>query len=320
MKRRIFVLIAVTSIGCGDAMDEADHGTAVIDLETGASISAYRDPNRDWREYEQERMKKHAASARASALTALTVDQSKVSTTQANFSNVPYWTDAEIKTAFRALRDERFLAMSTDPGYPRRMSWMYPEDGCWTRAEVFAQAAWNRGLARPHRLFSFGNLVVHNSPNEDPNDSNWTVNWNYHVVPLVRSASSGMPYALDPAIEPTRPLPWQEWLLRQVPALSQVLVVVGDAGAYHPGSPVTGGPTNYTNARDGQQNTWLGLEWTRQADLMRDLNLVLGDYPPWRNDRFYVASSTPAPLTIIPTCTTCTGADALSARCNADCW
>ncbi len=267
MKRRFSVLIAVLSVGCSDAMDETHHGTAEIDLQTGESISAYRDPNRDWREYEQERMRKHAASARASALTALTVDQSKVPTTQANFSNVPIWTDGEIKRMFRELRDNRWMLSSEDPFWERRPSWMYPDDGCWTRAEVFAGEAWNRGFARPHRLFSFGNLVVNGSPNEDPNDSNSTVNWNYHVVPLVRSASSGMPYALDPAIEPTRPLPWQEWLLRQVPALSQVLVVVGDSGAYHPGSPVTGGPNNFADAISQQQNTWLGLEWDRQSDL-----------------------------------------------------
>lgn len=322
MKRRYSALIAVLSIGCSDAADETHPGTAGFDLETGEFISAYRAPGRDWREYEQERMRNHAARARLGAVTALTVDQSKVRPSSANFSNVPYWTDAEIKTVFRALRDERFLAWTQESWFPRRISWMYPDDGCWTRAEVFAGAAKNRGLSKPYRLYSFGNLVVSGSPNEDPTDNDSVVMWNWHVVPLVRSASSGMPYALDPAIEPTRPLPWQEWLLRQVPTLNDVWVVVADQNAYHPSSPVTGGPDRFADGLTAQQEQfgYLWYESVRQNDLGADPNLVLGDYPPWRNDRFYVASSTPAPLTIIPTCSTCTGTDALSARCNADCW
>jgi len=316
MKRAFPLLIALVSVGCGEAIEGPPTGVEV-DLVTGEVISHYRDPNRDWREYERDRLR--ALSLRVGAASALTVEQSKVRPANANFSNVPYWTDAEIKTLFRALRDERALASTDEPWFPRRISWMYPEDGCWTRAEVFAGMANNRGFQKPYRLYSFGNLRV-TSPNEDPLDGDNVVTWGWHVVPLVRSADTGMPYALDPAIEPTRPLPWQEWLLRQVSSLNDVWVVVADHNAYSPSSPVTGGPDRYQDGVNHQQGHWLWKEMVRQRDeLGYDPNVVLADYPPWRLDRYYVVSSTPAPLTVVPACSTCTGSDALSARCAADC-
>jgi hypothetical protein len=55
-----------------------------------------------------------------------------------NFTNVPTWSDADIKAQFAAIRDKRYSPDSLDPSpNPRRITWMYPNDGCFDRAEQF---------------------------------------------------------------------------------------------------------------------------------------------------------------------------------------
>src|SRR3569623_2089413 len=53
-----------------------------------------------------------------------------------NFANVPTWTDADILAQFASTRDKRYITDSFDASpNPRRITWMYPQDGCFDRAE-----------------------------------------------------------------------------------------------------------------------------------------------------------------------------------------
>jgi hypothetical protein len=194
--------------------------------------SARRDPKRNWKEYADSGKR----SARALSALAASVYDSRVPATSVSFANVPYWSDADIWAQFRASRDTRHMLDSGN--FVRRPTWMYPDDGCWIRAELAALAGQEAGKPKPYKFFSFGSLTV--STTNAPGGS---VSWWYHVVPVVRSASTGVAYVLDAAIDSSGPLTWNQWLLRQVSSLSNVEVTVADSGAYGPFDPVTGGTT-----------------------------------------------------------------------------
>jgi hypothetical protein len=241
--------------------------------------SARREPAKDWKEYAE--LAKTAARANTAGraavggLTVASVYDSRVAVASASLANVPVWSDADIWAQFRASRDARHMPNS---GYVRRPTWMYPDDGCWIRAELAAIAATEAGKPKPYKLFSFGSLNV--STTNAPGGS---VSWWYHVVPVVKSASTGQAYVLDAAIDPTQPLPWQTWLLRQVPTLSSVQVTFADSGAYGPFDPVTGGVTPAKPTVVSDMQGYMGAEWSRQVSLGRDPVTVLGYFPPWSN-------------------------------------
>ncbi len=219
---------------------------------------------------------KHLPEYASTTLLAATVKNSQVAVAQADLSRVPVWSDANIKAHFDYSRDLRFQTASNNPNFQRRLTWLYPDDGCYARAELVCSKAAESGLTRPYKLFSFGNLAVRTT-----NHPNGQVSWWYHVVPVVKSASTNECLVLDAAIDPSKPLPWKDWLLKQVPALTSVKVTVADTNAYDPDSPVTGGANQVSTALSDQKYTFLQYEWDRQVALGRDPNKVLGANPPW---------------------------------------
>jgi hypothetical protein len=86
---------------------------------------------------------------------------------------------------------------------------------------------------------------------------------------------------LDAAIDPTKPLPWKQWLLKQVPTLSAVKVTVADSNAYTPYSLAYGSYNFNTFATLSQKYSFLKKEWDRQIELGRNPEQVLGNNPPW---------------------------------------
>ncbi len=247
----------------------ADPAAAKADI---ARNSAKRDPNRSWREYAEAGQKLSAGTSLRAAAAASVYD-SRTSVWSANTSNLPVWTDAQIWSLFRAARDNRH--MSDSGGFRRRPTWMYPDDGCWIRAELAAIAAVEAGLPKPHKLFSFGSLTV-----STPNSPSGSVSWWYHVVPVVKR-TDGAVFVLDPAIDPTRPLGWGTWLLRQVTNLNNVEVTFADSGAYGPFDPVTGSTPPSKPTVISNMQGYMSPEWSRQVALGRDPVVQLGYFPPW---------------------------------------
>ena len=243
--------------------------------------SATRDPNRPYADHLREW--KQACRPQGIALAAATVFDSMVTMSSASFSNVPTWSDADILSYFDSLRDRRYLVGTQNPGVQRRISWMWPDDGCFTRAEQFVGLAGDAGKTRPYKLFAFGGLRVYTS-----NAALGVIDWGYHVVPIVKN-TAGDPIVLDPAIEPCRPLYWKDWLALMTDNLSDFDlgtangwgVTVGDSNAYVPSSMVTGEPSHRAESLNGQQNFYLNEEWRRQAELGRDPNVILGASPIW---------------------------------------
>jgi hypothetical protein len=200
--------------------------------------------------------------------------------------NVPGWSDANIKSVFQAVRDTRYLTDPSNPTFPRRISWLYPESGCEARAhQVVVRAAAQFGLPRPWKLWAFAYsdpMVI-----STPNAQSGSVQFVNHVAAVVKTLA-GEPIVIDPALSPCRPLPWKEWLAILKSPISYFDsntgidgVAVADSNGYAIFSQAIGGPQEYDDDALEQQQGMFPDEWNLQVALGRDPNVVLGPSPPW---------------------------------------
>lgn len=261
--------------GCAPTPDEdVDPSSAELSAVDENSAARF-----EWETYE-EALRRHQERYRKNhpeeGTLAGTAQKNQVAVTQADLADVPVWSDADIAEHFEASRDLRFMTTADRPSFQRRLSWLYPDDGCFARAELVNAKAQEAGKVRPYRLFSFGSLTV-----QTTNHPRGRVTWWYHTVPIVKSAASREVMVLDAAIDPRKPIPWKDWLLKQVTNLDNVKVSVCDGNAYSPSSPCTGSAAQTSSALRSQQTGYLLREWDRQVALARDPNQVLGNAPPW---------------------------------------
>ena len=222
----------------------------------------------------EQALKRYRLKAHESSRSAL---EAAVPIDEADFTSVTHWTSSELKTVFRQVRDDRFLMAPERPNFPRRASWLYPDDGCFARAAVTGQRLGQEGFDRPSKLFIFGQLRVQ-TPN-GPTGRGGYVYWWYHVVSAVSEA--GRIYVLDPAIFPGSAMLLNDWVRTLVDDPRTVTVSVCDHYAYEPGSScLHSGPEDEVQAME-QQNYFLTAEWSRLVSLGRDPELELGSSPPW---------------------------------------
>lgn len=177
--------------------------------------------------------------------------------------------------AFRTIRDLRFIQDGAHPGFVRRSTWMYPDDGCFARAALMVMNLEQLKIVSPAKIFIFGDLTVKtvNSPNGD-------VSWWYHVAPIVRVAQQE--FVLDPAISPERPLPLNDWIrtMRANGDLSGTKFAICQSHSYVPSDACYGTAKDDARAMVDQQS-YLPLEWERLEELKRNPGRELGDFPPW---------------------------------------
>lgn len=198
---------------------------------------------------------------------------------QLDFSSVPQWQQRPLQqllSVFQYVRDLRFVPWSGHQNFPRRSTWLYPDDGCFARAALVNQNLEKHKFVRPGKLFAFGDLKV-----KTPNAPGGSVSWWYHVVPIVRVGQNV--FVFDPAIEPDHPLTPKEWFAKMADSPQNLTASVCDSYAYAPSSPCfESDPRNAsdTNAINDQMN-YLDSEWARIQDLGRDPQRELGDSPPW---------------------------------------
>ncbi len=191
----------------------------------------------------------------------------------------------ELQDAFEWLRDLRFLR-DPEPGRdtePRRISWLYPDDGCFARAAMmrrkFVEWESDNSLPRsrgPQKVFVFGSLRV-----ETNNSPSGMVRWWYHVAPIVRVGDEVL--VVDPALSPAEPLTLTDWALRQSNSLGSLRFALCEPYAYDPGSSCLDPGEDSESRADAHQQTYLRREWSRQIRLGRDPERVLGEEPPWRD-------------------------------------
>lgn len=237
-----------------------------------------------------------AASARGkreSARSLATAEQtdvyaSRTAVAELNFADVPTWSDTDITAEFESARDDRYLTQTypEESSFERRMSWLFPDDGCYARAEQVDVRVARFGKTRPYKLFAFADFERPLRVYTD-NAPDGVVNWWYHVVPVVKNGA-GEPIVLDPAVSPCEPLPYKKWLALMVDDIASYDdvehgygVALGDSWSYVPSSLPSGEEPHSAQSLDALQGNFLYLEWSRQTDLGRDPNLVLGAKPPW---------------------------------------
>jgi hypothetical protein len=175
---------------------------------------------------------------------------------------------------FKRLRDERWMETTDHPGFLRRSSWLYPDDGCFARAGLAIMNLLKWKFPAPSKIFVFGDLNV-----KTANSAGGGVSWWYHVAPLVEV--KGQKYVLDPAIEPRQPLKLDDWLKTMTANPASLQVAICGSGSYTPDDLCDKISDGVESSANGDQPYYLGLEWSRMTELSRDPQKVLGDSPPW---------------------------------------
>lgn len=165
-----------------------------------AAPSAVRGPRESWKQARARSLPDFQTQARGPS-----AYDSLKDLTLINFGSVyDLKNNQDLMTIFEYVRDTRFITNHRSPISQRRISWLYPDDGCFVRAELMTNFIKEKRMPPTSKLFVFGDLSVRtkNAPGN-------LVRWWYHVAPIYRVGK--MVYVLDPAIEPRRPLTVLEW-------------------------------------------------------------------------------------------------------------
>lgn len=242
---------------------------------SAVGVSAHRAPGADFREYlETSRIAQQNPGDDSSSKSPAAADVA-VPLDQLNIQSLPQWDTFEtVQAGFERLRDTRFLEDPSHPGFLRRDSWLYPDDGCYARAALAKKNLHNWKFAAVKKVFVFGNLRV-----DTANSPAGFVTWWYHVVNGLML--SGQPYVLDPAIDPLTPLTLNEWAQRMGGAKAEMTFAICDDGAYTPYDACVNPPAGSDNTALDDQVGFFDSEWDRLTELKRDANLELGEQPPW---------------------------------------
>lgn len=180
--------------------------------------------------------------------------------------------EEQLNRAFDYLRDSRFLKSKT---YARRLTWLYPDDGCYARAGVMGLKHADVLSISPSKIFVFGNLAV-----QTPNTASGWVGWWYHVAIVYRVG--GHLWIIDPSIQPEGPLRLEAWAQRMSDFPTELKYSICSVKTYDPDSNCfeQSGVPEGEIYRD--QNSFLPMEWERLIELGRNPQKELGDFPPWR--------------------------------------
>ncbi len=182
----------------------------------------------------------------------------------------------ELKAAFEWSRDERFMTDPSFEHFKRRISWLYPDDGCFARAQVAQK------IIRAHvpgsdlgKVFIFGSLYV--KTNNSPEGG---VSWWYHVVPASRIGDQV--WVLDAAIDPAKLLKLEEWIAQMIPEGSDDFTVnFCKNETYGPGSSCLTPRTMDMEDALAEQSFYLSEERDRLIEMDRNADDELGIHPPW---------------------------------------
>ncbi len=198
----------------------------------------------------------------------------KVPVKQMDFSLVPVVaTYDEMIHLFKVIRDTRFLYMKGNPEFERRISWLYPDDGCFARAALSVMKLEQEHFLKPAKIFAFGDLRL-----ETPYSPSGHVSWWYHVSTVVNYM--GTIYVLDPSLNPDGPLLVDDWYTKMGDnaALSGV---VCNASTYAPFDHCFQDSTVTEERILREGNSFLALEWKRISFLGFEPVSFLGNNPPW---------------------------------------
>ena len=248
--------------------------------------NAHRNINEDWK----TKIRHPKSLSMNKSIVDTSIDWNNSSQRNTLLKTVSTWPNYKIiQENFEKLRDLRYFSDRDHSHFLRRISWLYPDDGCWTRASAVIRdlfGPFNNPVnddARPSKVFAFGNLCANTT-----NASDGYVSWWYHTAPIIRDALTNQTYVLDPSIDPRQPIPMEKW----------VKFISANSGACSDSDSsvaqfniCTGyGTTPYDTCNSKystetssmlRQPYYQDAERTRQIELGRDADAVLGNQPPW---------------------------------------
>jgi hypothetical protein len=199
---------------------------------------------------------------------------------KADLSQIPEFTKSadEVQKIFEDIRNIRFLKDPEKSNFPRRISWLYPIDGCFVRAEWVAHLLKKRDpKIKFGRVFIFGDLVV-----KTKESSSGSVSWWYHVAIIIRH--QGKVYVIDPSLEFTRPIEFADWAKLQVPNPSKDAEIAICSGySYGPASNCSAPAEDLLSDAEAADDIspFLTEERKNLIKLGRDPQVELGNNPPW---------------------------------------
>lgn len=200
----------------------------------------------------------------------ISVLESRNLDSQIDWKVVPETKIEDLTIQFRSTRDVKIL--KDQEQRDRRITWLYPDDGCYARAELVVDQLEDQNSVVPMKIFAFGNLNV-----ATKNSPAGTVTWWYHVAPILRVGDTV--YVMDASIDPTAPLPVAEWTKRM--GGGEIRLSICTTHAYDPNSDCNAvSPTRHDQAIVDEV-TLLGMEWNRVQELGRNPENELGNLPPW---------------------------------------
>lgn len=195
-----------------------------------------------------------------------------------------------IQENFEKIRDIRYFNEST-PHFLRRISWLYPDDGCWTRASAAIKDLFGpfnnvvNHFSRPSKVFVFGNLCANTT-----NSPDGYVSWWYHTAPIIKDASTNQTYVLDPSINSRTPLTMEKWVAEITSQTGACTNSAGNIEKFNICNGYGSGPFDSceSNFEDEIFNVLIQPHYQkeereRQIELDRDPQAVLGNQPPWLN-------------------------------------
>lgn len=198
----------------------------------------------------------------------------KVSLDKMDFSKVPEVPTMDtLITMYQLVRDTRFLTSSIYSSFLRRISWLYPDDGCFARASVASIKLKEARMIRPMKIFAFGNLEA-----ASPFALRGSVTWWYHVALVVKYMGSY--YVLDPAINQKRPMLYDEWY-SSMGHMASMKGVICNSHTYQPFDSCVRPKESSDTYALSEQRIFLYDEWERVKALGFDPVKVLGSEPPW---------------------------------------
>lgn len=237
-----------------------------------AEVSAVRHPQYSWKQYASHYQKKMQSKAFSWFSNQSVMDAARPYAKVDWEKIAPEATRLEIETAFYFVRDKRYLNAADGDQFLRRISWLYPDDGCFARASLMTELL-REDYFTGYRIFVFGDLYT-----LTPNHPNGSVSWWFHTAPLVKSEEGDL-YVLDPAVDSLKPLLVEDWVAA-IGLLSDVEVSICSANSYDPRGACES-ETDSSAQAHRDISPFLRREWKRQEQLKRDPSEVLGDKPPW---------------------------------------
>lgn len=240
---------------------------------TYAGLSASRKPNESY-DQASSRSRTESDMLHISDTQNDTPGKIQVTFDKLDFSDVPELPSKELlDQEFRFVRDTRFM-QDTSLAFPRRLTWLYPDDGCFARAELATQFSVKMGLPAPKKFFAFGNLSA-----QTPNAPGGLVTWWYHVAPIYRVKKDV--YVLDPAVNPKRALLIHEWVIAITGSEKNPHFAVCSSATYDPDFSCSTQESNPLDNTVNDELSYMTPEWNRLVDLGRNPQKELGDNPPW---------------------------------------